>query len=90
MLVGGVEGCVHAEVDAHAIAHDGFAVEGLPYLDRGVDVEEGDDDALEGFERRPGVDLCMLVYCFAELGECAEVEELWGKEVGDYESVGRR
>ena len=50
-------------------------------MDGGVDVEEGDDDALEGFEGRPGVDLCMLVYCFAKLGESAEVEELWRKEV---------
>lgn len=53
----------------------------MAYLDGGVDVKEGDDNALEGLEGRPGVDLCMLVYCFAELGECADIEELWGEEV---------
>lgn len=48
---------------------------------RRLDVEEGDDYPAERLERRPSVDLCMLIYRFAELCECGEVEELWGQQI---------
>jgi hypothetical protein len=53
----------------------------LPDLDRGLDVEEGSDYPAEGFERCPCVDLRMLVYGFAELGEGGNVEDLGSEEV---------
>lgn len=45
-----------AEIDLDALAHDGFAVEDLADADGGGIVEEGDDDAAEGAQGRPGVD----------------------------------
>lgn len=42
-----------AEVDAHALAHDFFAVEDLADADGGFFGEEGDDDAGEGFQWGP-------------------------------------
>ena len=67
VLVVGVCGRVHAKVDAHAAAHDGLAVDLLADGDGGVDVEEGDDDALERLERGPGVDGAVAVDGLANL-----------------------
>ena len=49
MLVNGINGRGLAEVDAHSIAHYGFAVEDLPDADGIFDCEERDYDAAEGF-----------------------------------------
>jgi len=53
MLVLDFDGGGLAEVDFYALAHDGFTVEYLADTYRGCFVEEGDDDASEGFERCP-------------------------------------
>ena len=49
MLIDGLNGRGFAEVDAHSIAHYGFAVEDLSNSDGIFDGEEGDYDAAEGF-----------------------------------------
>lgn len=69
MLVGGVHGCIYAEVYTDAIAHELFAIKGLSDLDRRFDVEEGYYDATERLERRPCVYFRIFVYGFADLGE---------------------
>jgi len=56
VLVFDLDGGRLAEVDLHALAHDGLAVEDLADADRGVIIVEGDDDSAEGFQGRPGVD----------------------------------
>lgn len=53
MLVLDFDGCWLAEVDFYALAHDGFTIENLADADRGCFIEEGDDDASEGFQRCP-------------------------------------
>ena len=90
VLVAGVERGIEAEVDAHAAAHDGLAVDFLADLDGGGDVEEGDDDALEGFEGCPGVHGAVAVDGLADLDEVGGLEDVGLDEVCDYESVGRR
>lgn len=49
VLVDWLDGCRFAEVDADAVAHDGFAVQELTDSDCGIDVVEGGDNAAEGF-----------------------------------------
>ena len=56
MLVFNFYGGRLAEVDFDALAHYRFAIEDLSDADRGVFVEEGDNDAAEGLERGPGMD----------------------------------
>ena len=81
VLVRGVHGRVDAEVDADAVAHERLAVERLPDGDGVLLGEEGDDQALEGFQRRPGVDFGVGVDGLAQLGEGGGVEDLGGEQV---------
>jgi hypothetical protein len=67
MLVAGVQRCVQAKVYPHAASHDLLAVHLLTYCDCGVDIEEGNDDTLERFERRPSVYRRVSVYGFPYL-----------------------
>jgi hypothetical protein len=53
-----------------------FAVYFLADCDGGFDIEEGDYDAAERFERSPGVDRAMLVYRLADLYEIRRLEDL--------------
>jgi hypothetical protein len=53
----------------------------LPYLNSGLSVEEGDYYPAERLEWRPCVNLCMLVYRFAELCEGGNVEDVEIEEV---------
>jgi len=76
MLVDGLDRRRLAEVDAHPVAEDGFAVEDLPDPDGRVDVVEGDDDAAEGFEWGPRVQRRGLV------DQVADGEEVRGVEDG--------
>lgn len=78
---------VGAEVDLDYIAHDGFTVEDLLDADRGILVVEGDDDAREGFERRPGVDSGRAVDKILDGDEVLGAEDIFGGEVGDNEGV---
>ena len=70
MLVGRVHGRVYTKVYADTVAHELLAIQRLPYLYRGFDVEEGYYYTAEGLERRPCVYFRMLVYGLANLGEC--------------------
>lgn len=88
MLVGGwVCGCWFAEVDAHAFAEEGLAVEGLAYGDGGGDVVEGDDYSAEGAEWGKGVEWCGSVDQCANDGEVLGCEDGAVVEVGDEEGV---
>lgn len=62
VLVGGgyVDGGGLAKVDAAALAEDGLTVPDGADGDGGLLVEEGDDDAAERLEWRPGEDGCRL------------------------------
>lgn len=55
MGVFGGDGGRLAEVDAHSLAHDFFAVEDLTDADGGFFREEGNDYAGERFQRGPGM-----------------------------------
>lgn len=81
VLIAGVHGRVDAEVDADAVAHQGLAVEGLADGDGVGRVEEGDDDALEGFERRPCVDFGVGVDGLADFCQGGGLEDLRCEEV---------
>ena len=83
MLVFGLDLSVVAEIDFDALAHDGFAVEDLADSNGGVVVEEGDDYAAEGAERRPGVDWCRGVDEVFDGLEVVGAEDLGVLEVGD-------
>lgn len=48
---------------------------------RRFNVEEGDYDTAEGFERGPGVNFGMLIDRFADLGESVELEDFGREEV---------
>lgn len=78
---------VCAEVYFDYIAHDRFAVEDLLDADCGILVVEGDDNAREGFERRPGVDSGRAVDKVLDCDEVLGTEDIFGSEVGDNESV---
>ena len=81
MLVARVHGRVDAEVHADAVAHYCLAVERLPDGDGVGYVEEGDDDALEGLEGRPGVHFGMGVDCLPDFCESGGLEDLRCEEV---------
>jgi hypothetical protein len=49
MLIALVDGSGHAKVDTALLTHDGLIVPDLADSDGGLLVEEGDDDATEGF-----------------------------------------
>jgi hypothetical protein len=63
------------------VAHEGVAIEVLADGHGGGDVEEGDEDAAEGFEGCPGVDRGVLVDEFLDLDEIGGMEYLGFKEV---------
>lgn len=75
VLVRRVQRRVRAEIDAHAVAHDGLAVQLL--LDRHGrgDIEEGDYDATERAQGSPGVYVRMRVDQVAESNEVRRVED---------------
>jgi len=81
---------VGAEVDLDDIAHDGFAVEDLLDADRGILVVEGDNDAREGLERRPGVDRGRAVDQILDGDEVLRAEDVFGRQVGDDQGIGGR
>ena len=81
MLVRRVHGRVDPKVHADPVAHDCLAVERLPDGDGVGGVEEGDDDALEGFEGRPGVDFGVRVDCLPDFCEDGGLEDLGCEEV---------
>lgn len=56
MLISGLDIRLLAKVDSAAIANNGFSIPNSADGDGGIDVEEGDDDATKGFERRKGMD----------------------------------
>ena len=82
MLVLGLDGCRVTEVDLHALAHDGLAVEDLADADGGGVVEEGDDDAAEGAQGGPGVDWRRGVDEVFDGLQVVGVEDLGGLQVG--------
>jgi len=84
VLVDGLDGRRLAEVDAHAVAHEVFAVELVLDEDGGVGGVEGDDDAAEGAEGRPGVDGGLGVDEVADCEEAGWVENAWFLEVLRY------
>jgi len=88
MLVGGPDRGVLAKVYADTVAHKGLAVECLPDGDGGRNVEEGHDDAAEGFEGGPAVDRGMLIDKVLDLDEVCGVEYLGLEEVCYYEGIG--
>jgi len=84
----GRDGRMLAKVDAAAVAHDGLAVPHAAHSDGGVLVEKRNDDAAEGFERRPGVDRGYLLDEVADLLEVVGAEDVEVLEVGEDERVG--
>lgn len=88
MLVASLHGRVLAEVDAETMTHDRLAVPGLTDADGGLVVEEGDDDAAERAEGRPGVDGARLLDELADGLEVVGAEDVEVLEVGEDERVG--
>lgn len=78
---------VVSKVDADSLAHDGFAVEDGADADGIFFGFEGCDDAAEGFQWRPGVDVGRLVDEVAERLEVVWVEDGLVVEIGDEEGV---
>ena len=72
-----------AEVDADAVAEDGFAVEELADFDGGGGGGEGADDAAHGFERGEGVDRGVGGEGGVDGFEVGGGEDFGGLEVGD-------
>lgn len=81
VLVRRVHGRVDTKVHADAVPHYGFAVEGLPDGDGVFVAEEGDHDALEGFQGCPGVHFGVGVDGLADFGEGRGLEDFRGEEV---------
>ncbi len=76
-----------AKVDAAPLAQDGLAVPVLAHGD-GVGVAvEGDDDAVQGLERREGVDAGLLRDEVADALEVVGGEDVARLEVGEDERV---
>lgn len=90
VLVAWVQGSVEPEVNADAAAHYRLAVEGRTDLESRVHVKEGCHDSAEGFQWRPGVDWCVLVYQLPHLDEVRGIEDLGFQEIGDDQCVRRR
>jgi hypothetical protein len=76
VLVAGVQRGIHAKVHSHPAAHDLLPVDLLTDSDGGVDIEEGNYNAAEGFEGRPGVDRAVSVYRLADLDQVCLLEDL--------------
>lgn len=87
MLVARVQRRVQAKVHPYAAPHDLLAVHFLADRDCGVDIEEGNDNALEGLERCPGVYRRIGIYGFSDLDKVRRVEDLRLNEVCDYKRV---
>lgn len=87
MLVTGVQRRVQPKVYPYATAHNLLAVHFLANSNSGVDIEEGDNDAAERFQRCPRVDRCVGIDSFPYLDKVRGMEDLGFNEVGDYEGI---
>lgn len=81
MLIGGVHGRIDAKVDADSISHQRLSIERLADCDGVGSVEEGNNDALERFQRRPCVNFGVCVDSLSDLCEGGGLEDLRCKEI---------
>jgi len=87
MLVLGLDVGWVAEIHLDTLAHYCFAVENLSDTDGRILVEEGNYDATEGLERRPGMDRRRGIDEVFDGLEIVCAEYFGILEVGDQESV---
>lgn len=67
MLVARIQWGVQSKVDADPTPHDLLPIDFLPYGDGGLYIEEGHNDAAEGFEGCPGMNGAVPIYRFTDL-----------------------
>jgi len=87
MLVLGLDVGWVTEIHLDTLPHYCFAVEDLSDPDSGVLVKEGDYDATEGLQRRPGVDRRRGVDEVFDGLEIVCAENLGILEIGDEEGI---
>lgn len=81
LVFGEYDLCLLSEVDADAMAENGFAVESLSDLEGGVDGVEGADDAAERAQRAEGVERVGGVEGAADGCQVGSSEDEWVVEV---------
>lgn len=87
VLVTSLDGCRLSEIDLDLLAHNELGVPGLSNGDSGVNVEEGDEDAAEGLERRECVDGSGLGNQVADRRNVLGEEDVGVDEVGEEQRV---
>jgi len=87
MLVFGFDVGWLAEIYFDTLPHYCFAIEDLTDPDGGLLIEKGDDDAPEGFQRRPRVDRGRGIDEVFDGLEVVCAEDLGILEIGDQEGI---